>query len=268
MDSSNSPEVARHYGEWLSAGIHIISPGTFANSDSFEYYKKLQSLTRSQQRHFLFESSVCGSLPVIETLADLLQTGDEVVRLEGILSGALSLIMGRIHEGIDFSDVLREALSHDLMDESITEDLNGHSVMRKSLILGRELGLQSELSDLRFEKLIEVASGSTHSEIIQKAKTMDALMRSKVNEAKEQNRCLQYVTTITPEQGIKIELKALPQDHVFSRITPGETIVAFYTKRLGKQPLVVQGPGAGTEVVSAAITADLLRLTRYLGSIG
>jgi len=268
IDCSNSPEVALHYADWLSSGIHVISPGTFANSGPLAYYRQLQSLTRSNQRHFLYESSVCGSLPVIETLADLLQTGDEVVRLEGILSGSISHLIGRLNEGAKFSEALQELISYDLFDESIAEDLNGFSLMRKSLILGRELGIHAEEVDLSVEKILDISPLLSTDEILAKAKERDTYMKAKVEEAHKLNKSLHYITTLSMDEGITTEWKPLPRDHVFSRVTPGETIVAFYTKRLGKQPLVVQGPGAGKQVVAAAITADLLRLTRYLGSIG
>ena len=268
IDCSNSPEVATHYADWLACGIHVISPGTYANSGPLAYYRKLQDLTRSSQRHYLFESSICGSLPVIETLADLLQTGDEVIRLEGILSGSISQMIGRLNEGVPFSEALKEVIENDLFDESIAEDLNGLSVKRKSLLLGRELGIPAEDVDLNVEKILEISPNLSLDEILSAAKAQDKIMKAKVDEAQKHNKSLQYITTLSAEGGIRTELKARARDHVFSRVTPGETIVAFYTKRLGKQPLVVQGPGAGKQVVSAAITADLLRLTRYLGSIG
>jgi aspartokinase/homoserine dehydrogenase 1 len=268
IDCSGSKEIASHYSEWLSQGIHIISPNIHANSGSYSYYRNLQDLTRSTRRHYLFESSVCSSLPVIETIADLIQTGDEIIQFSGVISGSLSYIFGKINKGVKFSEAVAEVIKFRFSDGSLHEDLLGLSVMRKSLVLAREMGLEIEEGKVVAEKVMSFSTTPTADEIIARAKSLDEEMKYKVDSAKSRGNTINYVTKIDREKGVKVEICESSVEDYFSRISPGENILAIYTKRLGHAPLIIQGPGAGRELVSAGLTSDLLRLTRYLGSIG
>jgi aspartokinase/homoserine dehydrogenase 1 len=268
IDCSGSREIASHYSQWLSEGIHIISPNIHANSGALAYYRTLQDLTRSTRRHFLFESSVCASLPVIETLADLIQTGDDIIQFSGIISGSLSYIFGKLNRGGKFSDAISDVIRLRLSDGSLYEDLQGISIMRKSMVLAREMGLEVEEGKIVAEGIMNFTKKPTIEEILDSAKELDEPMRSKIESAKSRGNTINYVTKIDRVEGVKVGLCESPIDHYFSRISPGENILAIYTKRLGSAPLIIQGPGAGRELVSAGLTSDLLRLTRYLGSIG
>jgi len=268
IDCSGSPEIAGQYAQWLREGIHVISPSKLANSASLPSYKELQQLTRTNLRHYLYESSVCGSLPVIETLADLIQTGDEIYRIEAVLSGSLSYIFASMTSGKSFSACIQEVLEKGLNDGLLTEDLTGMDAMRKTLILAREMGLELEIKDVQVEEVMHLSLDSGSEQILAQAALLDEKLTQKMNAARASGEVLHYVASIDKKTGASLAIRNLPTRHAFSQLEPGENAVAFYTRRLGKEALIVRGPGAGREIVAAGAIADLLRLTRYLGSIG
>ena len=98
IDCSADAEVAAHYRDWLAAGIHIVTPNKKANSGTLAYYESLKAARRESGAHYLYETTVGAGLPVIQTLRDLRETGDEITRIEGIFSGTLAYLFN-VYDG-------------------------------------------------------------------------------------------------------------------------------------------------------------------------
>jgi aspartokinase/homoserine dehydrogenase 1 len=267
VDCTASASVAARYADWLAAGIHIVTPNKRANSGDLAYYKRLRAARRSGSSHYLYEATVGAGLPVVHTLRDLCETGDQVLSVEGILSGTLAYLFNVYDGTTGFSEIVRDARRRGYTEPDPREDLSGTDVARKLTILGREMGLELELSDVTVESLVpeELRSGSIE-EFMERLPRYDSMMRGRFESARARAKVLRYVGRLTAAGEATVGLVELPQGHAFAKIALTDNVVRFATRRYCENPLIVQGPGAGPEVTAGGVFADLLRLAAYLGA--
>jgi aspartokinase/homoserine dehydrogenase 1 len=267
VDCTASEQVAAHYPQWLAAGIHIVTPNKKANSGTLEFYRRLQQARRSGASHYLYEATVGAGLPVVHTLRDLRQTGDEVTSVEGIFSGTLAYLFNVYDGHSNFSEIVREARQRGYTEPDPRDDLSGTDVARKLIILGREMGLELELADVKVESLVpaELRSGSIE-EYMTRLPQYDSMMRGRLDAARARGKVLRYIGRLTAAGEASVGLTELPEDHAFGNIALTDNVVRFATRRYCDNPLIVQGPGAGPEVTAGGVFADLLRLASYLGA--
>lgn len=266
IDCTASNEIAKKYTQWLKQGIHIITPNKKANTLPFDYYRELKSEGRRYQKHYLYETTVGAGLPIIGTLNDLIQTGDEIIRIEGVLSGTMGYLFSNFDGQKPFSELVREAKNLGYTEPDPRDDLSGMDVVRKVVILAREIGLPLEVNDVMVKGFIPESLANVSIEDYLKGLTMmDNEMTDLVQSAKERKEVLRYVGVVDPSGNSRVELKSYPESHPFARVFGSDNIVAFTTKRYHKQPLIIQGPGAGPDVTAAGVFSDLLRIATYLG---
>lgn len=267
IDCTASAEIASRYHDWLSQGIHVITPNKKANSGDLDSYRALQQAARRANAHYFYETTVGAALPVIQTLRDLVQTGDEVRRIEGVFSGTLSYLFNSFDGSTPFSEIVRAAREKGYTEPDPREDLSGMDVARKVVILAREMGVDASLDDMRIESLIPsgLEEGGV-DEFLDRLAGHDDEMLAVVEEARSSGQVLRFVGTIDPLEGCQVSLRSYDSDHPFARIRLTDNIVAFQTARYADNPLVVQGPGAGPDVTAGGVFADLLRLANYLGA--
>ena len=251
IDATASAELPQHYETWLSRGINIITPNKKSNAGPFDSYRSLRETARKQQRYFLYETNVGAGLPIIHTLRGLIETGDQIIKIEGVLSGTLSYIFNSLTGAQTFSEVVREAHSLGYTEPDPREDLCGVDVARKLIILAREMGLEVEMDAVQVESLVD--------------KSDDAIALL-LDSARSEGPVLRYVGTIDSDGTMFAGLRTYPVDHPFASLTGSDNVVSFQTVRYNKQPMIVRGPGAGPEVTAAGVFADLLRLASFLGA--
>lgn len=208
---------------------------------------------------------MCAGLPVISTLQDLIKTGDEILEIEGVVSGTLSYIFNEMAKGKAFSMVVIDAKNRGFTEPDPREDLSGMDVARKLVCLAREIGHDVSLSDVGVYDLVppELKSCSIQ-EFIDKLPCYDYKMNDWISQAKSKNQRLHYVGSISRDGKLQVALKLLPSEHPFSRLEGTDNMLIFRTKRYDERPLIIQGPGAGAEVTAAGIFADLLRLVSVI----
>jgi bifunctional aspartokinase / homoserine dehydrogenase 1 len=267
VDCTASAEVGRNYAAWLTRGIHIVTPNKKANSGTLPYYRALQEAARAAGTHYLYEATVGAGLPVIQTLRDLRQTGDEITRIEGIFSGTLAYLFNLFDGRESFSSIVRAAKAKGYTEPDPRDDLSGMDVARKLIILGREMGLTLEMADVRVEGLVPAAlEKCSVEEFMARLPEFDVSMAETLKDARGKNQVLRYVGRVDEDGKATVGLMRLDAKHAFANIALTDNVVRFATRRYCDNPLIVQGPGAGPEVTAGGVFSDLLRLSAYLGA--
>jgi aspartokinase/homoserine dehydrogenase 1 len=266
IDATASTEVTSHYESWLSKGINIITPNKKSNAGPFPTYRRLRETAREHQRYFLYETNVGAGLPVIQTLRGLVETGDEIIKIEGVLSGTLSYIFNSLDGRRTFSEVVREAHSLGLTEPDPREDLSGVDVARKLIILAREMGHEVEMDAVQVESLVaEDLRGATVDEYLKMLGKHDEKIAALLNSLRQNGKIVRYVGTIDSDGSMSAQMRSYPIDHPFASLNGSDNIVSFHTARYS-QPMIVRGPGAGPAVTAGGVFADLLRLASFLGA--
>jgi len=267
IDCSASAEVAGHYAKWLAAGIHVVTPNKKANSAAYGEYQRIQQARRAAGAHYLYEATVGAGLPVIQTLRDLRETGDEIRRIEGMFSGTLAYLFNTWDGTQSFSSVVKHAKQLGYTEPDPRDDLSGMDVARKLIILAREMGLRLELGDVKVESLVPGALAACGvDDFLERLTEFDAPMLARLEAARARGHVLRYVGSVSVEGKAEVGLVELPKSHPFANIALTDNIVRFQTARYDQNPLIVQGPGAGPAVTAAGVFADLLRVCAYLGA--
>lgn len=267
IDATASAELPQHYEGWLARGINIITPNKKCNAGPLASYHSLRDTARKHQRYFLYETNVGAGLPIIHTLRDLIETGDTIIKIEGVLSGTLSYIFNSLDGKRTFSEIVREAHSLGFTEPDPREDLSGVDVARKLIILGREMGLEVELDNVQVESMVPPdLRSATVEEYLNTLGKHDEAIAALLSSARAENKVLRYVGTIESDGSMVAGMRSYPNDHPFANLTSSDNVVSFQTKRYNTQPMIVRGPGAGPEVTAAGVFGDLLRLASFLGA--
>lgn len=268
IDCTASHEVAAYYPAWLASGIHIVTPNKKAGSGTLPFLDRLHQGRRAARSHFLYEATVGAALPVIQTLRDLRETGDDIRRVEGILSGTLAYLFNVWDGTQPFSAILCDAIDKGYTEPDARDDLSGMDVARKLIILAREIGLQLELDDVAVEGLVPASlREGTVAEFRSRVTELDAPMQKRFAAAHSQNRVLRYVGMLDVAAGrAAVTLTEMERTHPFANINLTDNVVRFVSGRYDRNPLVIQGPGAGPAVTAGGVFADLLRVGAYLGA--
>jgi len=281
IDCSASDVVAARYHDWLRAGIHVITPNKQAGSGDLKRYQRLRQSCQTGKARWRYEATVGAGLPVIQTLRDLIDSGDRILRIEGLLSGTLAWLFNRFQPGVAFSDLIREAQAAGYTEPDPRDDLSGMDVARKLVILAREMGLDISLPEVEVEALVgsELLVGPV-DEFMHNLQQLDAGMAARLQQAHSRQQKLRYLARLdcgasatsngaadqTVAATASVSLQAVVADHPFAQLALTDNVIAFTTERYHDNPLIIRGPGAGPEVTAAGVFADLLRIAQSLGA--
>ncbi len=266
IDCTGSDAMARHYAGWLQRGIHVVTPSKRAGSGPMDQYRAIQQATRSGAQ-FKYEATVGAGLPIMQTLRSLLDTGDELLGVEGMLSGTLAWLFNQFDGTRPFSELVLEAHKLGYTEPDPRDDLGGLDVARKLVILAREAGWQLSVEQVKVESLVpEAMAGLSRDEFIKQLAALDAPMQKRLEAARADKKQLRYVAQLSADGTATVGLMALPADHACCHTRLTDNLVQFRTRRYSANPLVVQGPGAGPEVTAAGVFGDLLLVASSLGA--
>lgn len=263
IDCTASEEVTNYYASILAANISIVTPNKRANSGTLEKYKLLRSTAFKRGVRFFYETNVGAGLPVINTLNDLLLSGDKVRRIEAVLSGTLNFIFSSFAAGKRFSDVVKEAKEKGYTEPDPRDDLNGMDVARKILILARESGVALELGDVDVENLVpEPMRNMAVDQFMDALAGYDDHYEKLRAEADGKSQKLRYMAVLEDGKA-RIELLSVDEQHPFYSLSGSDNIILLTTERYHDRPMVIRGPGAGAAVTAAGVFADIIRIGHY-----
>jgi aspartokinase/homoserine dehydrogenase 1 len=265
VDCTGSEKVVEFYGEILNGNISIVTPNKIANSGPYERYRRLRETAFRRGVKFLYETNVGAGLPVINTLNDLLASGDAILKIEAVLSGTLSYIFNSFKGDRTFSRVVREAKSKGLSEPDPREDLSGRDFARKLLILARETGLPLEPGDVRVERILpeKCRRAPSIEAFFRELEKCDRDFEARRRAAEAEGKTLRFIGTL--ENGkAGVSLVDVGPDHPFYHLSGSDNMIVFTTERYRERPLVIKGPGAGAEVTAAGVFADILRIANFL----
>jgi len=267
IDCSGSAEVADRYADWLAAGIHVVTPNKQAGAGPLARYRAIREAAGASGARFRYEATVGAGLPVITTLRDLVDTGDQVVSIAGIFSGTLAWLFNKYDGQLPFSQLVAQARAMGYTEPDPRDDLSGIDVARKLVILARESGREVSLDEVRVESLVpDALRQSSIEDFMAGLSQVDEAFARRLREARARGHVLRYVAELPPEGAPSVGLVEVPADHAFANLHLTDNIVQFTTRRYCDNPLVVQGPGAGPEVTAAGVFADLLRVAAGEGT--
>lgn len=266
IDNTAHEVVANTYAGVLESSISVVTPNKIACTGKFEDYKNLKNLALRFRSHFRFETNVGAGLPVINTLDDLIKSGDEVLGIQAVLSGSLNFIFNNYTgKGDSFAEVVKQAQKEGFTEPDPRIDLSGVDVKRKILILLRESGFEMELNDIDTipfipEKCMQAKNVEKFFESIAQE---EAHFKQLVVGANAEGKKLKYVATF--ENGkANTGLEKIAPDSPLYNLEGKDNIVLFNTKRYPEQPLVIKGAGAGAAVTASGIFGDIIRIANAL----
>ncbi|GAP87025.1 putative homoserine dehydrogenase [Rosellinia necatrix] len=268
VDNTSSQDVANAYPLFLSRGISIVTPNKKAFSGPYKLWKDIFTAARISGAKVYHESSVGAGLPVISTLKDLVDTGDEVTKIEGVFSGTMSFLFNSFAPvqgaGGQWSAEVKKAKELGYTEPDPRDDLNGLDVARKLTILARLAGLPVESpTSFPVQSLIpkELETVSSGDEFLEKLPAFDSQMEETKLAAEEQGKVVRFVGSIdVASNSVKVGLETFDKSHPIAALKGSDNIISFYTRRYGGNPLIIQGAGAGGEVTAMGVTGDLIKV--------
>ena len=264
VDCTASYDLPERYLDILNAGMSIATPNKRANSMDINFYKELRRTANKMHRRFLYETNVGAGLPIIDTLQNLYKSGDKLESFNGIMSGSLSYIFGKLDEGIKFSQAVKEAKELRYTEPDPRDDLEGKDVARKALIIARESGYDIELTDIEMIPLFpkDFDATGTVDEFMAKLPQVDAYFDKKMAALKKEGKVLRMGASIKDGK-VSVGVLEVGADDPLYGVRGGENAFVFYTERYQPIPLTVRGYGAGAGVTAAGVFGDILRTVSF-----
>ncbi|KAL6766130.1 HSD1 [Auxenochlorella protothecoides x Auxenochlorella symbiontica] len=269
VDCTASSLIPKFYPKWMEQGIHVVTPNKKLNSGPYPAWRAVKTLQAAGAAHYMYEGTVGAGLPIISTLKTLLDTGDDILRIEGVLSGTLSYIFNTMKPGDRFSEVVWSAKRRGYTEPDAREDLSGTDVTRKIITLARECGAELELSDVPTESLVPepLRNLEDGGDLMTELAKFDDEWAARLREVDDAGEVLRYVGSYDAESGVcQVGPRRFSKSHPFAGLTSTENIVSFTTSRYCNPSLIVRGPGAGPAITAAGVFGDIITLARYMGA--
>ena len=260
VDCTASADVASIYQELLKHNVSVVAANKIAASSAYDNYKTLKQIARQRGVKFLFETNVGAGLPIINTINDLIHSGDKILKIEAVLSGTLNFIFNRISADVPFSRTIRMAQEERYSEPDPRIDLSGKDVIRKLVILAREAGYRLEQEDVEKHLFVpdEYFQGSLEN-FWEKVPQLDADFEARRQRLEAEHKHWRFVAKL--ENGkASVGLQEVGMGHPFYGLEGSNNIILLTTERYKEYPMMIQGYGAGAGVTAAGVFADIMSI--------
>ncbi|MBQ8501144.1 MAG: bifunctional aspartate kinase/homoserine dehydrogenase I [Bacteroides sp.] len=260
VDCTASADVAALYKDLLEHNISVVAANKIAASSEYDNYRELKQIARQRGVKFLFETNVGAGLPIINTINDLIHSGDKILKIEAVLSGTLNFIFNKISAEIPFSETVRLAKEEGYSEPDPRIDLSGKDVIRKLVILAREAGYRLEQSDVEKHLFVpdDFFKGSLE-EFWQHVPELDADFETRRQVLESENKHWRFVAKFEDGKA-SVGLQEVDATHPFYGLEGSNNIILLTTERYNAYPMMIQGYGAGAGVTAAGVFADIMSI--------
>lgn len=260
VDCTASKEIASYYADLLSHNVNVVAANKIAASSEYETYAHLKQLAQSKDVKFLFETNVGAGLPIINTINNLINSGDRILKIEAVVSGTLNFIFNALDKDVPFSKAVALAKENGYSEPDPRIDLSGIDVVRKLVILAREAGYRVEQSDVHRKLFIpEKLFEGTVDDFFAHVTEVDAEFEKMRQAAEASKLKYRFIARLT-EEGASVSLETVGSDHPFYSLEGSNNIIALTTERYKEYPIVIKGYGAGADVTAAGVFADVISI--------
>ena len=260
VDCTASSDVAAIYGDLLSHNISVVAANKIAASADYATYNNLKQIARQRNIKYLFETNVGAGLPIINTINDLINSGDKILKIEAVLSGTLNFIFNVLSKDIPLSQAVRLAQEKGYSEPDPRIDLCGKDVIRKLVILAREAGYAIEQSDVDANLFIpqELFDGTLEN-FWAKLPQLDEQFEEERKKLVGEKMHWRFIAKYENGKG-SVSLCKVNERHPFYHLEGSNNIILLTTERYKEYPMLIQGYGAGASVTAAGVFADIMRI--------